>query len=88
MIPVKKYRQSRHNPAYTKGLPHAKAVTTADGGYRGEKFASSVKEILGAEVQVVRRNDLHSFAVIPQRWVVERSFAWSEKCRRLWKNCE
>ncbi|MFN0297790.1 transposase, partial [Acinetobacter albensis] len=26
--------------------------------------------------------------VIPQRWVVERSFAWLEKCRRLWKNCE
>ena len=23
-----------------------------------------------------------------QRWVVERSFAWLEKCRRLWKNCE
>jgi len=28
------------------------------------------------------------FAVIPKRWVVERSFAWLEKCRRLWKNCE
>jgi transposase len=28
------------------------------------------------------------FAVIPQRWVVERSFARSEKCRRHWKNCE
>ncbi|OQS30980.1 transposase, partial [Chromobacterium haemolyticum] len=26
--------------------------------------------------------------VMPQRWVVERSFAWLEKCRRLWKNCE
>jgi transposase len=25
---------------------------------------------------------------MPQRWVVERSFAWIEKCRRLWKNCE
>ncbi|MCL6756496.1 MAG: transposase, partial [Candidatus Rhabdochlamydia oedothoracis] len=23
-----------------------------------------------------------------KRWVVERSFAWIEKCRRLWKNCE
>ncbi|MDD5463208.1 MAG: transposase, partial [Methylococcales bacterium] len=28
------------------------------------------------------------FAVLPQRWVVERSFAWLEKCRRLWKNTE
>jgi len=59
-----------------------------DGGYSGEKFAQSVKELIGAEVQVAKRNELHTFAVIPQRWVVERSFAWLEKCRRLWKNCE
>ena len=34
------------------------------------------------------RSKLHKFAVIPKRWVVERSFGWLEKCRRLWKNCE
>nr|WP_320412328.1 MULTISPECIES: transposase [Rhabdochlamydia] len=28
------------------------------------------------------------FYSYPKRWVVERSFAWIEKCRRLWKNCE
>jgi transposase len=39
-------------------------------------------------VQVVKRNELHSFAVLPKRWIVERSFAWLEKNRRLWKNCE
>jgi transposase len=39
-------------------------------------------------VEVVKRSDLHQFAVIPKRWIVERSFAWLEKCRRLWKNCE
>jgi transposase len=59
-----------------------------DGGYSGEKFAQSVKELIGADVQVAKRNELHTFAVIPQRWVVERSFAWLEKYRRLWKNCE
>ena len=59
-----------------------------DGGYSGEKFATAIKEILGATVEVVKRNELHKFAVIPKRWVVERSFAWLEKCRRLWKNCE
>ena len=37
---------------------------------------------------VVKRNELHTFVVLPKRWVVERSFAWLEKCRRLWKNCE
>lgn len=59
-----------------------------DGGYTGQPFAQAVKDRLGATVQVAKRNELHTFAVIPQRWVVERSFAWLEKCRRLWKNCE
>lgn len=59
-----------------------------DGGYTGEKFAQSVKELIGSTVEVAKRNELHTFAVIPKRWVVERSFAWLEKCRRLWKNCE
>ena len=59
-----------------------------DGGYSGKKFATEIKKIIGANVEVAKRNELHKFAVIPKRWVVERSFAWLEKCRRLWKNCE
>jgi transposase len=59
-----------------------------DGGYTGEKFANEIKRILKAKVEVVKRSELHTFKVIPKRWVVERSFAWLEKCRRLWKNCE
>ena len=59
-----------------------------DGGYTGKPFAAAVQELLGATVEVARRHELHTFAVLPQRWVVERSFAWLEKCRRLWKNCE
>lgn len=60
----------------------------ADGGYTGELFAAAVQKVLGATVEIAKRNELHTFAVIPKRWVVERSFAWLEKCRRLWKNCE
>nr|WP_287399472.1 transposase [Nitrosomonas sp. H1_AOB3] len=30
----------------------------------------------------------NTFKVMPKRWIVERSFAWLEKSRRLWKNCE
>ena len=45
-------------------------------------------ERIDATVQVVKRNELQSFVVLPKRWIVERSFAWLEKCRRLWKNCE
>jgi transposase len=59
-----------------------------DGGYTGELFAQAVNDKLGATVQVAKRSELHTFAVIPQRWVVERSFGWLEKSRRLWKNCE
>ena len=59
-----------------------------DGGYTGKPFATAVQSLLGAAVEVVKRNELHTFVVLPKRWVVERSFAWLEKCRRLWKNCE
>lgn len=59
-----------------------------DGGYTGPKFAEKIKGIIGATVEVVKRSELHKFKVMPKRWVVERSFAWLEKCRRLWKNCE
>lgn len=59
-----------------------------DGGYTGENFAISVEDLIGANVQVVKRNALNTFEVMPKRWIVERSFAWLEKCRRLWKNCE
>ena len=39
-------------------------------------------------VEVVKRKELHTFVVLPKRWVVERSFGWLDKCRYLWKNCE
>ena len=62
----------------------------SDGGYTGKPFAQAVRETLnrGVTVQIAKRNELHKFAVIPKPWVVERSFAWLEKNRRLWKNCE
>ncbi|BEP32309.1 MAG: hypothetical protein WBIAU2_05360 [Wolbachia endosymbiont of Drosophila biauraria] len=59
-----------------------------DAGYTGENFVTQIKTIIGAIVEVIKRNELRSFVVLPKRWVVERSFAWLEKCRRLWKNCE
>ena len=59
-----------------------------DDGYTGEDFATKVKNIVEATVIVAKRSELPIFAVIPQRWVVERSFGWIEKSRRLWKNCE
>lgn len=59
-----------------------------DGGYTGDKFANSIKELCNADVEAVKRNELHIFEVLPKRWIVERSFGWLDKYRRLWKNCE
>ena len=78
IVMVKRYKES---------LSEIKKVL-ADGGYTGEKFEKKIKKITGAVVEVVKRNELHTFKVLPKRWVVERSFSWLEKCRRLWKNCE
>ncbi|MGB4336852.1 MAG: IS5 family transposase [Chromatiaceae bacterium] len=71
-----------------EGLPSV-AKVLVDGGYTGEPFAQGVAAIIpGATVAVVKRHELHTFAVLPKRWIVERSFGWLEKSRRLWKNCE
>ena len=59
-----------------------------DGGYTGNNFATQIAGLIGATVQVIKRNELHKFVVLPKRWIIERTFAWLEKCHRLWKNCE
>ncbi len=38
--------------------------------------------------QIAKRSELRTFQVIPKRWILVRSFAWLDKNRRLWKNCE
>jgi transposase len=74
---------------HKENLSHLKHILV-DGGYRGSSFEQEVKKILQAhiEVEVAKRNELHKFIILPKRWVVERSFAWLDKCRRLWKNTE
>lgn len=62
----------------------------ADSGYVGQPFAQGVCAVLGerANVQIAKQRALHTFKVMPKRWVVERSFAWLEKNRGLWKSAE
>ena len=78
--------------AFTRGKTNLGKVQSVlcDGGYTGKPFAQGVRETLGkaVTVQIAKRSELHTFKVMPQRWIVERSFAWLEKNRRLWKNCE
>lgn len=63
----------------------------ADGGYQGPVFRAAAKKILAcANVEIVKRSDhAKGFVVLPKRWVVERTFAWLGRCRRLardWEN--
>jgi len=60
--------------------PHLSKVkkVLVDGGYTGDDFAQDVKWLINAEVEVVKRNEFHTFEVLPKRWIVERSFAWLE----------
>lgn len=61
----------------------------ADGGYAGPKLRGRLKEIGRWTVQIVKRSDkAEGFEVIPRRWVVERTFAWLGRCRRLAKDWE
>ncbi len=71
----------------TDNLSQIKKVLV-DGGYTGQNFADEINRLSGAEVEVVKRSELHTFVVLPKRWIVERSFGWLDKCRRIWKNCE
>src|SRR5206468_3064619 len=63
----------------------------ADGGYQGPDFQKALAKILPQlETEIVKRSDrTKGFVVLPRRWVVERTFAWLNRCRRLakdWQN--
>lgn len=61
----------------------------ADGGYDGEAFAAWVEEDYGIVWEVVMRpSGSKGFVLLPVRWVVERSFAWLGRYRRLSKDFE
>jgi len=62
----------------------------ADGGYQGPVFRRAVAKIMTqVNVEIVKRSDhAKGFIVLPKRWVVERTFAWLGRCRRLAKDWE
>jgi putative transposase len=60
----------------------------ADGGYTGT-LIDWVKTVCGWKLEIVKRpKGVRSFQVLPRRWVVERTFAWLCKFRRLSKDYE
>ncbi len=62
----------------------------ADSGYQGPKFAKALAKVLPhLDVEIVKRSDrVSGFVVLPKRWIVERTIAWLNRCRRLAKDWE
>lgn len=61
----------------------------ADGGYQGPRFQSGVADVCKTiNVEIVKRSDASTFVVLPKRWIVERTIAWLNRCRRLAKDWE
>jgi transposase len=63
-------------------------IAYVDQGYTGEKTAKAAARN-GIELCVVKLQEAkRGFVLLPKRWVVERSFAWATRCRRLVKDYE
>ncbi len=74
--------------AKLKGLFPRLKLIWADGGYAGQ-LIEWVKDLGGWVLEIVKRSDDQAgFVVLPKRWIVERTFAWLGRCRRLSKDYE
>jgi len=60
----------------------------ADGGYQGPRVMQTAANTGRWIVEIVKRNELHKFVVIPKRWIVERTLAWISRNRRLARDFE
>lgn len=65
------------------------ALVWADGGFAGAAWEAQMEERFGFRIEIVRRAaQAEGFAVLPRRWVVERTFGWLGRYRRLSKDYE
>lgn len=71
-----------------KGKLNRMIKILADGGYSGEKMINWVMEKCNWIFEIVKRTELHKFVVLPKRWIVERTFGWICKYRRMSKDYE
>jgi transposase len=65
------------------------ARAIADGAYQGAATAAEVRTQADIPLEIVKRSDkVKGFVVLPKRWIVERTFGWLGRCRRLAKDFE
>ena len=69
-------------------FPFIERILSPDGGYQGERTANAVTKTGAWKFEIVKRSDLHRFVVLPKRWIVERTFAWISRNRRLARDFE
>jgi putative transposase len=72
------------------GFPRLRVVW-ADGGYAGRlvRFVERFRRSTGWVLEIVRRaDDVKGFVVVPKRWIVERTFGWLTRYRRLNRDYE
>ncbi len=62
----------------------------ADSAYQGPVFSDGLAKILpDLKTEIIRRSDrVKGFVILPKRWIVERTIAWLNRCRRLAKDWE
>jgi transposase len=53
-----------------------------------DKLAGVMRAIADRGLEIVKRSQFPGFTVLPKRWIVERTFAWFGRCRRLAKDFE
>ncbi|PLZ83800.1 IS5/IS1182 family transposase [Fischerella thermalis WC213] len=64
-------------------------VIWVDQGYSGKNFANAVQQVCGEQVRVeVIERTSQTFEHLPKRWIVERTFGWLNRFRRLSKDYE
>lgn len=60
----------------------------ADSGYDGQPLTTWIQAVAGITLQIIKRTELHTFKIVPRRWVVERTFGWLLRHRRLVRDYE
>src|SRR3546814_16783677 len=82
-------RPPRSTPTVTP-LPYSPLVRSfADRVYRGEQLLKALADCGPWTIEIVQRPEgVKGFQLLPRRWVVERTFAWLGRCRRLAKDFE